>query len=179
MSCHLRPGGQPFAGGLGLNTPFGVIYSSEHHAPTRDTGIGAMTPTSSIGPCTTASAPRARTSIRPSPIPWFTKLSRADNDAILAYLKTTPPVPYTPPANKLNFPFNIRFLVKGWNLLFFRAGDFQPTPSQTAEWNRGAFLVERPRPLQRLPHAEERRSAPTRAARRSTAACSTTGPRRT
>ena len=27
MSCHLRDGGEPFAGGLGLNTPFGVIYS--------------------------------------------------------------------------------------------------------------------------------------------------------
>src|ERR1700727_3191312 len=42
ISCHLREGGEPFAGGLGLNTPFGVIYTS-NITPDRDTGIGAWT----------------------------------------------------------------------------------------------------------------------------------------
>ena len=44
-------------------------------------------------------------------------------------------------ANRLPFPLNIRFLVKGWNLLFFRPHDFKPDPGQSAEWNHGADLV--------------------------------------
>src|ERR1700727_503922 len=42
LSCHLRTGGEPFAGGLGLNTPFGVIYTS-NITPDLGNGMGALT----------------------------------------------------------------------------------------------------------------------------------------
>ena len=75
------------------------------------------------------------------PYPWFRLVSREDDDAILAFLKTTPAVRYSPPKNELRFPLNIRSTVKGWNLLYLNSHDFQTNPSQTAEWNRGAYLV--------------------------------------
>ena len=75
------------------------------------------------------------------PYPWFTKVSRADSDAILAYLKTTPSADYNPPANRLPFPLNIRFMIRGWNLLFFKPAAFQPDSARSAQWNRGAYLV--------------------------------------
>ena len=56
-------------------------------------------------------------------------------------MKTTPAVNYTPPNNELIFPLGIRSMVKGWNLLYFNSDDFKADPSQSAEWNRGAYLV--------------------------------------
>jgi mono/diheme cytochrome c family protein len=140
MSCHIRDGGQPFAGGLGLNTPFGVIYSA-NITPDRGTGIGAWTSDQFYRAMHNGIGAHGENLYPAFPYPWFSRASRADDDAIFAYLKTIPAVSYTPPANALPFPLNIRFLIKGWNLLFFRPHDFQPDPGQSTEWNRGAYLV--------------------------------------
>jgi len=140
LSCHIRDGGQPFAGGLGLNTPFGVIYSANITSdPT--TGIGDWTSDQFYKAMHNGIGAQGENLYPAFPYPWFTKVSRADDDAILAYLKTTPAVSYRPPANRLPFPLNIRFMVKGWNLLFFRPHDFQADSGQSADWNRGAYLV--------------------------------------
>jgi mono/diheme cytochrome c family protein len=56
-------------------------------------------------------------------------------------LKSTPAVTYTPPKTELPFPLSIRSIVKGWNLLYLKSGDFQTDASQSPEWNRGAYLV--------------------------------------
>ncbi len=139
LSCHLAPGGQPFAGGLGLNTPFGVIYSA-NITPDAKTGIGNWTSDQFYAAMHDGKGSKGH--LYPAfPYPWFTRVSRADDDAMLAYLKTIPAVDYTPPANKLPFPLGIRGLVSGWNLLFFRKTEFQPDANQSTEWNRGAELV--------------------------------------
>jgi mono/diheme cytochrome c family protein len=140
MSCHLRDGGQPFAGGLGLKTPFGVIYSA-NITPDRDTGIGAWTSDQFYRAMHNGVGANGENLYPAFPYPWFSRATRADDDAIFAYLKTLPAVSYSPPANRLPFPLNIRFMVKFWNLLFFRPHDFQADQAQTAEWNRGAYLV--------------------------------------
>jgi mono/diheme cytochrome c family protein len=143
VSCHTRDGGEAMAGGLGLNTPFGVVYSP-NLTPDAQTGIGNWTPEQFYRAMHEGKDPQGRFLYPVFPYVYFTQISRADTDAILAYLKTVPAVSYTPPANRMPFPFNIRALVWGWNLLFFRAHDFRPDPSQSAEWNRGAFLVSGP-----------------------------------
>ena len=140
MSCHLREGGQPLAGGLGLRTPFGVIYSSNITSDQK-TGIGGWTSEQFHRAMHDGVDDQGQNLYPAFPYPWFRRSTRADDDAILAYLKTTPAVDYTPPNNRLPFPLNIRFMVKGWNLLFLRSHDFQPDPGQSAEWNRGAYLV--------------------------------------
>ncbi len=140
VSCHTRGDGQPLAGGLGLNTPFGVIYSpnitSDH-----DTGIGGWTSDQFFRAMHTGVDDQGHRLYPAFPYPWFTHVSRADSDAILAYLKTTPAADYNPPANKLPFPLNIRFMIRGWNLLFFKPAAFQPDNSKSAQWNRGAYIV--------------------------------------
>lgn len=143
MSCHLRQGGEPLAGGLGLKTPFGTIYSSNITSDA-DTGVGSWTPEQFYRAMHDGVGAQGENLYPAFPYPWFRRLSRADTDAILAYLKTTPPVRYTPPANVLHFPFNIRATVKGWNLLNLKAKEYQPDSSQSPEWNRGAFLVSGP-----------------------------------
>jgi mono/diheme cytochrome c family protein len=42
----------------------------------------------------------------------------------------------------LPFPLDQRFVIAGWKLLFLRRGSYQPDPAKSAEWNRGAYLVE-------------------------------------
>ena len=140
VSCHTRPDGQPFAGGLGLSTPFGVIYSPNLTSD-KDTGVGGWTSDQFYRAMHTGVDDQGHRLYPAFPYSWFTRVSRADSDAILAYLKTTPAVSYTPPANKLPFPLNIRFMIAGWNLLFFRPAEFRPDASQSAQWNRGAYLV--------------------------------------
>jgi mono/diheme cytochrome c family protein len=140
MSCHLRAEGEPFAGGLGLNTPFGVIYSSNISSDT-ETGIGNWTPDQFYRAMHEGISDHGNHLYPAFPYPWFNRVTREDTDAILAYLKTTPGVKYRPPANKLPFPLNIRMAVGGWNLLFLKQGTFKPDPKQSEEWNRGAYLV--------------------------------------
>jgi len=140
MSCHLRDGGEPFAGGLGLNTPFGVIYSSNITSDSQ-TGIGAWTSEQFYQAMHDGKGIHGENLYPAFPYPWFRLASRADDDAIFSFLKTTPAVHYTPPTNHLPFPLNVRSAVSGWNLLFLDSQEFQADAAQSAEWNRGAYLV--------------------------------------
>jgi mono/diheme cytochrome c family protein len=140
LSCHMRDGGPPFGGGLGLNTPFGVIYSANITSD-QNTGIGAWTGDQFYHAMHDGIGADGANLYPAMPYPAFSRASRADDDAILAYLKTTPPISYRPPVNRLPFPLNFRFMVKAWNFLFFKPAPFQPDPGQSAAWNRGAYLV--------------------------------------
>lgn len=140
LSCHIAAGGQPFAGGLGLNTPFGVIYSA-NITPDRNSGIGAWTTDEFYRAMHDGVGVRNEHLYPAFPYPWFTRVSRQDSDAIFAFLKTLPAVDNTPPPNRLPFPINLRATVGGWNLLFLHKSPLAPDPAQSAEWNRGAEIV--------------------------------------
>ncbi len=140
LSCHLREGGELFAGGLGLNTPFGVIYTS-NITPDRATGIGAWTSDQFYRAMHDGKGAHGEDLYPAFPYPWFRRVSREDDDAIFAYLMTLPAVGYTPPKNDLGFPLNFRSFIGAWNLLFLDSHNFQSDPGQSAEWNRGAYLV--------------------------------------
>src|ERR1700733_1520314 len=140
ISCHLREGGEPFAGGLALNTPFGLIYTS-NIPPDRETGIGAWNSDQFYRAMHDGKGAHGEDLYPAFPYPWFRRVSREDDDAIFAFLMTLPAVNYTPPKNDLAFPLNFRTLVGAWNTLFLDSHNFQSDPEQSAEWNRGAYLV--------------------------------------
>jgi mono/diheme cytochrome c family protein len=75
------------------------------------------------------------------PFPWYTKATRDDVMAIKAYLFTLPAVRQVRPPNKLAFPFSVRESLLVWRAAFFNAGEFKADPQQSAEVNRGAYLV--------------------------------------
>ena len=141
MSCHQREGGAPFAGGRPMHTPFGVIYTA-NITPDPRTGIGTWTPDQFYRAMHDGLDDKGRNLYPAFPYPWFRRVTRDDSDAILAFLKTIPAVAYEPPPNELPFPLNVRFLVKGWNLLFLRGDTFKSDPAKSPELNRGAYLVE-------------------------------------
>ena len=140
-SCHTVPGGQPFAGGRSIETPFGVVVGA-NITPDRETGIGAWTADQFYGAMHTGRFPDGGLIYPVMPFGSYTKVTRADSDAIFAYLRSVPPVHRPDRPTDLRFPYNNRQLILGWRTLFFNEGEYQPDPTKSAEWNRGAYLVE-------------------------------------
>lgn len=140
-SCHTSDAAQPFAGGKRIDTPFGGI-TSPNLTPDRATGIGAWSDEDFVRALHQGIAPDGSRYYPAFPYPSFTKISREDVLAIRAYLATLKPVSYSAPPPELIWPLNHRVLMRGWNLLFFKPGEFTENPQKSAEWNRGAYLVE-------------------------------------
>jgi mono/diheme cytochrome c family protein len=141
VACHTEPGGQPFAGGLPLPTPFGTIYAP-NITPDRETGIGDWTDDEFVATMHEGLGRDGAHLYPAMPYPAYTKATREDALAIRAYLATIAPVKHQVVANQLPFPFGMRFNMRVWNLLNFTPGRFQPDPGKSAQWNRGAYLAQ-------------------------------------
>jgi mono/diheme cytochrome c family protein len=144
FACHTVPNvGKPFAGARPIETPFGVITSS-NITPDADTGIGAWSDEQFENAVRKGLHPDGSRLYPAMPFPYYTKMSREDVLAIRAYLKTVEPVHQPVKSNTLPFPFNIRVAMRAWDALYFTEGEFQPDNRQSAAWNRGAYLVQGP-----------------------------------
>jgi len=141
VACHTLPDGIPFAGGRPMPTPFGNLYAP-NITPDEETGIGLWSADEFYRMLHTGVA-RDGTLLYPAmPFASYTRVTRADSDAIYAYLMSVPPVRQKNRPHELRFPFNKRELLIGWRTLYFREGEYVPDRSQSEEWNRGAYLVE-------------------------------------
>jgi mono/diheme cytochrome c family protein len=140
QACHTKPGGQAFAGGLPIKTPFGTVVSA-NITPDK-TGIGDWTADQFYRALHEGVDDEGKHLYPAFPYNYYTLVSRGDSDAIFAYLKTLRPVRNSPNRNQLPFPFNIRAFVAVWNWLYLKRGPMQPNPAKSAEWNRGAYLAE-------------------------------------
>jgi mono/diheme cytochrome c family protein len=138
--CHTAAGGQPYAGGYGLATPFGVIYSA-NITPDPQTGIGTWSEPAFARAMHRGIARDGNQLFPAFPFDHFTKISDGDVQALYAYLMSLPPVNQPAKANTLGFPFDIRYLQAGWKLLFLHPGVYQPDGTKSAAWNRGAYLA--------------------------------------
>jgi mono/diheme cytochrome c family protein len=140
-SCHTAPGGKAFAGGLPVPTPFGTIYSS-NISPDPDTGIGRWSE-AAFRRAMKSGVDRAGRHLYPTfPYDHFTNVNDEDNQALYTFLMTRPAVRASERPNDLAFLFNQRFVIAGWKLLFLKGGTYKVDSTQSAEWNRGAYLVE-------------------------------------
>jgi mono/diheme cytochrome c family protein len=141
LSCHIRPGGQPFAGGYGVNTPFGIIYGS-NITPDPKTGIGGWSLEAFTRAMREGVSRDGSHLFAAFPFNAYTELEDDDVKALYAYLMTRPAVSATVPPSTVPFPLNIRFLQGGWKLLCFRNGRYQPDHAKDSQWNRGAYLAQ-------------------------------------
>ena len=139
--CHTVRGAKNFAGGLPVPTPFGTIFSS-NITPDAETGIGRWSE-AAFQRAMRSGVNREGQHLYPTfPYDHFTNVSDEDDRALYAFLMTRQPVRAPARENQLSFPFNQRLAIAGWKLLFLRHDTYQPDPKQSAEWNRGAYLVE-------------------------------------
>lgn len=139
-ACHTAKGGE-FAGGYKIDTPFGVIETS-NVTPDRDTGIGRYTERDFFNAVRHGQGKHGL--LFPAmPYTDYTRMSDDDLRALWAYFSTIKPVKN--PINELAgmpFPFNQRLMMAGWNWMFFDNRAFVPDPTRDAVWNRGRYLVE-------------------------------------
>jgi nicotinate dehydrogenase subunit B len=138
--CHTAHNGVPNAGGLPLQTPFGTIYST-NITPDGETGIGAWS-FEAFARAMREGIHRDGRRLYPAfPYTSFKNVSNDDLQALYAYLMAQTPVRSRPPETKLAFPFSVRAMMAAWNSLFLKRNTFTEDATQTAQWNRGAYLV--------------------------------------
>jgi mono/diheme cytochrome c family protein len=138
--CHTARNGIPNAGGRPLDTPFGTIYAT-NITPDVETGIGAWSFEAFARAMREGIARDGHRLYPAFPYTSFRHVSDADLEALYAYLMTQTPVRARVPATRLAFPFNLRPLLAAWNGAFVPRATFAPDPARSAQWNRGAYLV--------------------------------------
>jgi len=145
-SCHAVPK-QPdktrLGGGLALNSPFGTFYVPNISPDPKD-GIGAWTDPQFVTAMTKGTSPTGEHLYPAFPYTSYQHMRFDDLRDLFAYLKTLPAVSGKVRGHDLPFPFNIRRTLGLWKLLFLDGKPFEPDPSKSAQWNRGAYLVNGP-----------------------------------
>ncbi|WP_367847360.1 c-type cytochrome [Rhodoferax sp. WC2427] len=139
-ACHTTRGGTPYAGGRGIDTPFGTVYSS-NLTPDVHTGIGSWSAAEFWRALHNGRSKDGRLLYPAFPYPSYTTVTRADSDALYAYLRSRPATAQPAPPHALRWPFNQQAALAVWRALYFSPSSFQPEAAQSAEWNRGAYLV--------------------------------------
>jgi len=149
-SCHAAPNNDPdkvdrtrLGGGLALKSPFGTFYVPNISPDPKD-GIGSWSEANFVTALWKGTSP-LDTNLYPAfPYTSYQHMQLNDVRDLFVYLKTLPPVRGRVRRHDLAFPFNERRLLGGWKLLFMHGGPFVPDPLQSAQWNRGAYLVNGP-----------------------------------
>jgi mono/diheme cytochrome c family protein len=139
-TCHTAPGGETFAGGRAVPTPFGIIYST-NITPDAASGIGHWSQ-EAFQRAMREGVDREGTHLYPAfPYDHFTLVNDADIAALYAFIMTRQPAQTRIRENHLPFPLDMRFIVAGWKLLFFHKGPYEPDSKHDEQWNRGAYLA--------------------------------------
>jgi mono/diheme cytochrome c family protein len=140
IACHTARGGEPYAGGLGVRTPFGTVYST-NITPDARTGIGTWSSAHFWRAMHNGRSKDGRLLYPAFPYPNYTQITREDSDAIFAFLWSLPPAEQIKRTHELRFPYNNQLALAVWRSLFFEPESFQPDNSKSDQWNRGAYLV--------------------------------------
>ncbi|WP_313170811.1 c-type cytochrome [Massilia oculi] len=141
IACHTARGGVAYAGGRALDTPFGRFYGP-NLTPDKETGIGDWSADDFWNALHNGIARDGRLLYPAFPYTNYTKVTRADSDALFAYFRSLAPQRQPNRSHELGFPYDSQLLLAGWRLLYFRPGVIEAQPARGVEWNRGAYLVE-------------------------------------
>ena len=141
MACHTVPkDGQPFAGGYGIDSPLGRIYST-NITPSKSAGIGNYSEqqfSRALREGVRADGARLYPAM---PYTSYTLLSDDDVHALYTYFMVgVKPVDTVAPQTALPFPFSVRASMMAWNMLFLDNKRFAPVSDQQ-QINRGAYLT--------------------------------------
>jgi len=139
--CHTAQGGARLAGGRSLATPFGNI-PVPNITPDRETGLGDWSFEDFWQALHVGKGRHGELLYPAFSYTAYTKVTHDDALAMFAWLQSLPPVRQPAPSLALNFPYSVRKSLAAWRALYFREGEYKPDPAQSAQWNRGAYLVQ-------------------------------------
>ncbi len=141
LGCHTARGDPPYAGGRAIETPFGNVYSS-NLTPDTDAGLGRWSADEFWRALPHCRSKSGRLLYPAFPYPNYTRFSRGDAEAIFAHLQSLRAVAQAIRSHTLGFPFDTQAALAVWRALYFRPAAHVDDPERSAEWNRGAYLVE-------------------------------------
>ncbi|MGH6640756.1 MAG: c-type cytochrome [Polaromonas sp.] len=141
MTCHTARGGERYAGGRGIATPFGTVFTS-NLTPDEKTGIGTWSSAHFWRAMHNGRSKSGRLLYPAFPYPNYTQVTREDSDALFAYLGSLPAVAQPNRPHALRFPYQTQAALAVWRALYFSPGVYEPDARRNAEWNRGAYLVK-------------------------------------
>lgn len=141
IGCHTAEDGADFAGGLGLETPYGTLYST-NITPDKETGIGGYTQDQFFRVLNAGVAADGHRLYPAMPFTSYHLVTRADSDALYDYFMSLPPVKRENTPNGMAWPFSMRVSLIFWDWLYASQEPFEPSPDKSEQWNRGAYLVE-------------------------------------
>ena len=139
--CHTTRTGAAYAGGRAIDTPFGMVYTS-NLTPDKATGIGQWRSSDFWGALHQGVSKDGRRLVPAFPYTNYTQVTRADSDALFAYLGSLPAVVAPNKPHALRWPYSTQFALMAWRTLYFSPGEYRSTPQKSAQWNRGAYLVQ-------------------------------------
>jgi mono/diheme cytochrome c family protein len=143
VTCHTDPKDKDalLAGShsAGLKTPFGTFYPP-NITSSKSAGMGGWTLAQFSDALSNGEGPQGH--LYPAfPYDSYTLMSDQEIADLYAALEATAPIDTASQPHEVSFPFNQRFLMAGWKHLFFHPGRFKPDGAQSAEWNRGKYIV--------------------------------------
>ncbi|MBX6425195.1 MAG: cytochrome c [Variibacter sp.] len=142
-SCHTTPNQDDrfrLGGGRALKSPFGIFYAP-NISPHPEDGIGAWTEAQFVTAMVKGVSPAGEHLYPAFPYTSYQRARMEDLRDLFAFLKTLPAVEGKARPHALPFPFNVRRGLGLWKLVYLDGEPFRPDPAQSAEWNRGAYLV--------------------------------------
>jgi len=145
-SCHAIPRQEDktkLGGGLALGSPFGTFYVPNISSDRTD-GIGAWSESQFVTAMVKGTSLAGEHLFPAFPYTSYQRMTLDDIRDLFAYLKALPAVAGKVRDHALPFPFNFRRTLGLWKFLFLDAQPFTPDPSQSAQWNRGSYLVNAP-----------------------------------
>ena len=145
-SCHASTGQQDptrLGGGAPLESPFGTFYPPNISSDPND-GIGRWSEADFVTALWKGTSPDGQHYYPAFPYTSYQRIALDDARDLFAYIKTLPAVAGKAPPHQVPFPFSWRRLLGGWKFLFLDGQPFRPDPSKSAQWNRGAYLVNGP-----------------------------------
>ena len=141
IACHSERGRPPLAGGRAIDTPFGPVYSS-NLTPDPDTGLGHWSAQDFWHALHHGRSRGGRLLAPAFPYEHTSVITREDSDAMFAWLQSQPAVKQAQPPHGLTWPLGTQAAFAVWRSLFFQPRPFVADARQSAEWNRGAYLVQ-------------------------------------
>ena len=141
MACHTARGGEAYAGGHAIRTPFGTLVAG-NLTPDVETGLGGWSPEAFRRALHQGISRDGRLLYPAFPYEHTTRLRDADVDALYAHLRSLPPVSRPNDPHALRFPYNTQVALALWRLLNFEPARHPEDATRSAEWNRGAYLVQ-------------------------------------
>lgn len=141
LTCHTARGGQAYAGGRAVPTPFGTLYGP-NITPDSETGIGDWSADDFWRALHNGKSKDGRLLYPAFPYTEYTRVTRADADTMYAYLRSLPAVRQANIPATLRFPYNQQVALAAWRALYFRPQAYEPIDEQDMVWNRGAYLTQ-------------------------------------